>query len=69
MGVCLWDNVWHRRGGNMGQVDLDTALAAGREAVSRCELKPYTTGVISEPRDVTVKGIAEPVQVVSISWK
>ena len=53
----------------MGQVDLDTALAAGREAVSRCELKPYTTGVISEPRDVTVKGIAEPVQVVSISWK
>ena len=31
----LWDNVWHRRDGIMGQVDFDTELAAGREAVAR----------------------------------
>src|SRR5712691_6038380 len=31
----LWDNVWHSRGGNMAQVNLEDALAAGREAVRR----------------------------------
>lgn len=36
MGVVpLWDNVWHRRGGKMAQVNLDNALESGRDAVRR----------------------------------
>ena len=31
----LWDNVWHRRGGSMAQVNLDNALESGREALRR----------------------------------
>ena len=33
--MALWDNVWHRRSGEMAQVNLDNALESGREAVRR----------------------------------
>ena len=42
----------------MAQVNLDNALESGREAFA-----------LSEPREVILKGIAQPVQVVSVSWR
>lgn len=78
MGVIpLWDNVWHRRGGRMAQVNLDNALESGRDAAEaqggEVLASWYTAQAckfaISEPREVRLKGIAETVQVVSISWR
>jgi class 3 adenylate cyclase len=45
-------------------------LAAGGEIVASEETLVGVAGVsVSEPREVTLKGIAEPVRVVTIDWR
>jgi class 3 adenylate cyclase len=45
------------------------ALAGGGEVLASWHTAQPCTYALSEPREVSLKGIAEPVQVVSVSWR
>jgi class 3 adenylate cyclase len=46
------------------------ALAAGGEIVaSEATLSSVRDLTVSEPREVTLKGIAEPIRVVTVEWR
>ncbi len=45
------------------------ALAGAGEILVSCETAPDGDWNVSQPREVALKGIAHPVEIVSIDWR